>query len=212
MKRGDEVILFDTGTKAELLQENLRKLNLEPTQITAIAISHEHYDHTGGLESVLKQVEKHIKVYLPNDYKPELISDFNKIKFIVNDKYQKIADGVWLTTVFVNHNNGIKEQALVIEKEEKLIMITGCAHPGIADMCASVRNHFPDNKLELVTGGFHLMRTSEEQVLQISDRIKQLGFEYVAPSHCTGDNATPIFKTAWQDAFIHLNLGDTYYF
>lgn len=209
---GNEVILFDTGTKAELLQENLKKLELDAARISVIAISHEHNDHTGGLESVLKQVNDGTMVYLPNDFNPALKKEFSKIKFIVNDKYQEIITGVWLSNIFIDHNRGIREQALVLEKGEMVIMITGCAHPGIVEMCESVKKYFPDKTLELVTGGFHLMRSSEEQVYQISNRIKQLGFKKVAPSHCTGDHSILIFKEAWEEDFVQLNLGDTYYF
>lgn len=209
---GHEVILFDSGTKANLLQENFKKLNLDPTKITAIAISHEHYDHTGGLESILEPVKKGTPVFLPNDYNPSLKEKFSKIKFTVNDKYRKIAQGVWLTEIFIDYNRGIREQALVLEKDDKVIMITGCAHPGIVKMCEAVKEQFPNKSLELVTGGFHLMRTEDKDVAQISNKIKELGFEQVAPSHCTGDNSIAIFEEAWGDKFVHLNLGDSYRF
>ena len=212
IEKGDEVILFDTGTKAEILRENLEKLGFDPGKVSIIAISHEHLDHTGGLESVLKQVKNDIKVYLPNDFNPSLKNIYDKITFIINDSYREITKDVWLTEIFVDSKRGIKEQALIIEKDERIIMITGCAHPGITEMCQSVKDHFSGKKLELVTGGFHLMQMSEERVTQISDKIKQLGFEKVAPSHCTGDKPIAIFKKAWRDDFVQLNLGDTYHF
>ena len=212
INRGDRVILFDSGTKAEILQGNLKKLDMDPSKISVIAISHEHNDHTGGLESVLNQVKSGTKVYLPNDYKSAWEDEFVKVKFIVNDKFQKIDEGVWLTEIFIDNNRGIREMAIILEKGQNIVMLTGCAHPGIAHMCESVKNHFPSKKLELVTGGFHLMSNTNLQVTQISDKIKKLGFEKVAPSHCTGENSIAIFRKEWGDNFIPLNLGDTYYF
>lgn len=209
---GKEVVLFDSGTKANLLQSNFLKLNLDPSKISVVAISHEHNDHVGGLELVLKQVKKGCTIYLPNDFKPSLIDEFDKLKFKVNDQYRQIAKGVWLTEIFIDTDRGIKEQALVLEKEKKIIMITGCAHPGIVKMCEAVKSRFSNKTLELVTGGFHLMRTSEEDVAQISNKIKQLGFQQVAPSHCTGDNSLAIFKKDWGENFVNLNLGDSYRF
>jgi len=79
-------------------------------------------------------------------------------------------------------------------------------------MCEAVKNHFPNRTLELVTGGFHLMGAGKEDVTQISDKIRDLSFQYVAPSHCTGDNSIAIFEKDWGEHFIHLNLGDSYYF
>jgi len=212
IEKGEKVILFDTGTKAQILLENLKRLKMNLSKISLIVISHEHLDHTGGLEAVLKFTKDDTKVYLPNDFKPALRKKFSKINFIVNDKFREIDEGVWLTKIFVDKKRGIKEQAIVLEKGENVIMITGCAHPGITEMCESIRNYFPNKKLELVTGGFHLMGNTNDQVAKISDKIKQLGFQKVAPSHCTGENSIAVFQKKWGDNYVNLNLGDTYYY
>ncbi len=46
-------VLFDTGQTADVLSHNMSSLNLNVKDIDALAISHAHYDHTGGLEAVL---------------------------------------------------------------------------------------------------------------------------------------------------------------
>ena len=50
-------VLFDTGASAETLQANLRQLGLRIDDIDAMALSHAHYDHTGGIEAVLGRRE-----------------------------------------------------------------------------------------------------------------------------------------------------------
>ncbi len=212
IRMNGNVILFDTGTKPDILQENLNKLKLDPKQISVIAISHEHGDHTGGLESVLKKVKNGTKIYLPNDFNPDLKSYYPEMEFVVNDRYREIADGVWLTEIFVDPRWKIREQALVLIKEDKLLVITGCAHPDIVGMCESITKHFPDKEYEIVTGGFHLMNHSEENVIRISDQVKELGFKYLAPSHCNGENSIAVFKKEWGEYFVQLNLGDSYVF
>jgi len=207
-----EVTLFDAGTKSDILQKNLEKLVFNPADIDRVAISHEHYDHTGGLRSVLKQLNAGTQVYLPNDYDKNLKSDFPNLEFTVNDKFQEIAENIWLSPVLVNPANKIREQAIIVEKENSFIVITGCAHPGIVEICESVCAFFPGKKPELVTGGFHLMHANEDSVEQISAKLKELGFSYVAPSHCTGEKSIAIFKEDWNNNFIELNLGDTYRF
>ncbi len=207
-----KVILFDAGTKPEILNKNLQKLELHPADISVIAVSHEHGDHTGGLESVLEKVSKGTKVYLPNDFNPKLKSSYPQLKFIVNDKFCEIEDGVWLTEIYTDSHFGIREQALVLVKEDKLVVVTGCAHPAINEMCESIVAHFPDKKYELVTGGFHLMSYPEEKIEAISNQIKQLGFNSLAPSHCTGDIPISVFKKEWGENFVQLNLGDSYIF
>lgn len=42
-------VLFDTGQSGTVLLHNLELLGIEPAAINALAISHAHYDHTGGL-------------------------------------------------------------------------------------------------------------------------------------------------------------------
>jgi 7,8-dihydropterin-6-yl-methyl-4-(beta-D-ribofuranosyl)aminobenzene 5'-phosphate synthase len=49
---GEKRILFDTGQSGNLIG-NAEKLGIDLAQADAIVISHGHYDHIGGLESVL---------------------------------------------------------------------------------------------------------------------------------------------------------------
>jgi 7,8-dihydropterin-6-yl-methyl-4-(beta-D-ribofuranosyl)aminobenzene 5'-phosphate synthase len=46
-------VLFDTGQSGAVLLHNLDVLEIEPESIDALAISHAHYDHTGGLPALL---------------------------------------------------------------------------------------------------------------------------------------------------------------
>lgn len=47
-------LLFDAG-QSDLLAGNARKMGLHLRQIDGIALSHGHYDHTGGIEAVLAE-------------------------------------------------------------------------------------------------------------------------------------------------------------
>ncbi len=48
-------ILFDTGQSGEVLFYNIEQLNIDLTNLDAVVLSHGHYDHTGGLNAVLKK-------------------------------------------------------------------------------------------------------------------------------------------------------------
>ncbi|MFA5101478.1 MAG: MBL fold metallo-hydrolase, partial [Candidatus Omnitrophota bacterium] len=50
----DDTILFDTGEKGESLLENMRSLGVDINKIEAVVLSHDHWDHTGGLWDLLK--------------------------------------------------------------------------------------------------------------------------------------------------------------
>jgi 7,8-dihydropterin-6-yl-methyl-4-(beta-D-ribofuranosyl)aminobenzene 5'-phosphate synthase len=49
---GNKRVLFDTG-QSDLLVQNAKALNIDLSRADAIVLSHGHYDHTGGLSTVL---------------------------------------------------------------------------------------------------------------------------------------------------------------
>ncbi len=50
-----QTILFDTGSDGVLLLENMKKLGISPGKIQHIVISHEYWDHIGGLPYLLQR-------------------------------------------------------------------------------------------------------------------------------------------------------------
>lgn len=51
-------ILFDTGQSSEPILHNMKILGKTPAAIDLIFLSHCHYDHTGGLVGMLKEIKK----------------------------------------------------------------------------------------------------------------------------------------------------------
>lgn len=65
-------ILLDTGPTPRLIIENAKHLNVDLTTINAIILSHGHYDHVGGLASVMSQVSSSIPIIAhPNAFHPK---------------------------------------------------------------------------------------------------------------------------------------------
>jgi 7,8-dihydropterin-6-yl-methyl-4-(beta-D-ribofuranosyl)aminobenzene 5'-phosphate synthase len=60
-------VLFDTGQSGTVLMHNCAVLGIDPGTIDALAISHAHYDHTGGLPALLEGTRPGIPLYAHPD-------------------------------------------------------------------------------------------------------------------------------------------------
>ena len=102
--------------------------------------------------------------------------------------------------------DSIKEQALILETSSGLLIITGCAHPGIVNVVRKAKELF---KVEvyLVMGGFHLAGMSNAGIRETIRMLKEIGVKKVAPSHCTGERAIAFFREAWGDDFLEGGVG-----
>ena len=103
-------------------------------------------------------------------------------------------------------DGAIEEQSLILDPAQRLVVMSGCAHPNGADM-AEKAQAYPGKPIFLLTGGFHLGSSSDADIGLTIERLKALGVRKVAPSHCTGDTAIRMFRDAWAGDFIEGGLG-----
>jgi 7,8-dihydropterin-6-yl-methyl-4-(beta-D-ribofuranosyl)aminobenzene 5'-phosphate synthase len=101
---------------------------------------------------------------------------------------------------------GIIEQSLVLETSKGLVVITGCAHPGIVNIVRRAKELY-DHEIYLAMGGFHLGGKSRGELRNIIAELRQLEVRKVAPRHCTGEQATNMFAGEWGDNFIINGVG-----
>ena len=200
----DKTVLFDTGGNGDILLVNMQLLSLDPQGVDAIVLSHIHADHTGGLGTYLAH-NPDVTVYMPESFpasfQQEIIDLGAAIETVSGP--QRLMDSVYSTGEM---GWAIKEQALIVDTGIGLIVITGCAHPNVADMAEQAQSYLGKN-IYLLMGGFHLGGKSDAEISVIIKRLKALGVRKVAPSHCTGDNAIRMFRDAWADDFIEGGLG-----
>lgn len=197
----EKTLLFDTGSDGKILISNMNKCSIDPARIDSVILSHEHYDHVGGLESFLKINGRRAEVYFPVSFPPDLQGKIRRWaeKAIGVDTHPlEICRHVWTTGEL---GKGIREQALVLETKKGLVIITGCAHPGIVSIVQTVTRSF-DEEIYLVMGGFHLTGSGDEKVFSVIQGLRRLGVRKIAPSHCTGDLAIQRFQKAWGKDFI----------
>jgi 7,8-dihydropterin-6-yl-methyl-4-(beta-D-ribofuranosyl)aminobenzene 5'-phosphate synthase len=203
--RGTEkTILFDTGGNGFVLLENMKRLGIEPGEIGRVFLSHIHADHIGGLEQFL-EANNSATVFLPASF-PERFKIRLKSRGIKMAEIQhptKICEAVFSTGLM---GTGLKEQSLMLHTDRGLILVTGCAHPGIVNIIEAAKNLIGDDVL-LVMGGFHLAGMQRADLEKIITRFKQSGIEHVGPCHCSGDLARAMFKEAYQKNYIDVGVG-----
>jgi 7,8-dihydropterin-6-yl-methyl-4-(beta-D-ribofuranosyl)aminobenzene 5'-phosphate synthase len=101
---------------------------------------------------------------------------------------------------------GIKEQSLIVQAEKGIIVITGCAHPGILEIVKMAKGLTKDDVL-LVIGGYHLGGKGKGEIEEIIKGFKKLGVRSVGPCHCTGDKARQLFEQEYQENYIDVGAG-----
>ena len=127
-----KTVLFDTGGDGEILLYNMRVLNKDPKTIDMIVLSHIHGDHTGGLWIILRE-KPALKVYIPKSFPQEFEQRLENsgARIVRVSSSLEIFPGVWSTAEM---GHGIKEQSLIIDTSKGMILVTGCAHPGIVNI------------------------------------------------------------------------------
>jgi 7,8-dihydropterin-6-yl-methyl-4-(beta-D-ribofuranosyl)aminobenzene 5'-phosphate synthase len=197
-------ILFDTGGDSSRLLFNMKQLEIDPEEVTAVVLSHIHGDHVGGLSGFLKE-NNNVTVYapksFPQNFKDEIRAAGAKLEEIREAK--KLIENVYTTGEL---GSGIIEQSLIVKTELGLVVITGCAHPGIVKIVERAKQLFEDDVL-LVMGGFHLGGKSEHEIKEIIANFKKLGVHRVGPSHCSGDKARQLFKEAYGASCLEIGVG-----
>ena len=125
-------ILFDTGNNGQDLLSNFQQLHIDPHIIDRVVLSHDHWDHTGGLKA-LQKVNNHTRVIWPKDF--------------ANPK--EISPGIFTTGAL---GKLPKEQSLVVTTQKGNVVVTGCAHPGL-DRILQTAGEL--GRIYGVLGGFH---------------------------------------------------------
>ncbi|HDJ23095.1 MAG TPA: MBL fold metallo-hydrolase [Candidatus Aminicenantes bacterium] len=200
----EKTILFDTGANGSILQENMSHLEVSPTAIDFVFLSHFHHDHTGGLEKLIN-LNPHLEILLPASFPSTFKNSLRAKNILIREitSFQEICPQAYSTGII---EGWIKEQSLVLEVPSGLILMTGCAHPRIVNIISLVKQFFP-KEITLLIGGFHLAGFSSREILQIIQVFRLQEVKRVAPAHCTGDEASSLLQQEYQENFLDVTVG-----
>ncbi len=203
IEHSNKKILFDTGNDSEKLTFNLKNLEIKSEDLDAIVLSHNHWDHTGGLQAVLGK-NKDCKLYFGKSYPASFQEKIKsqRLNFILVEDMRSITEGIFVGPEMGGF--GPREISLTVQTDKGLVIITGCAHPGILKMVRAIKKEL-NKDIYLVLGGFHLEFSLGLNT--IVKGLKKIGVKRAAPCHCTGERAISLFEEKFGKDFIKVGGG-----
>jgi len=115
--------------------------------------------------------------------------------------------------LFVKEDTGFKpdklldDQALIINTEQGLVVIPGCAHRGIINTLYHAQQLSGVKEIHMVLGGCHLIGATEERIRLTIAALKELAVSRIGVSHCTGLPAAAMMAQELGDSFFFNNAG-----
>jgi len=95
---------------------------------------------------------------------------------------------------------------LVINLKNKgLIILTGCAHPGIVNIIKRAQQVSGISKVYAVIGGFHISSTREGT--NVARFLHEIAVKLVSPCHCTGVNAKMAIANIMKNSYVKNRSG-----
>ncbi len=188
-------ILLDGGPSG-LFMENARHMQADLSSVTEVSLSHFHWDHADGLEFFDPPADTKLYAH------PGLLSKIPaELKGLLEDKYTlKLSDhpvdmgeGIFFLgeiprqTPFekgCHKDDPMKDDsALALKTDKGCIVITGCSHSGIANICLQAQA-VTGQPLRGVIGGMHLFDDNRETVEQTVAWFEEKEMEFFYPMHC----------------------------
>ncbi len=188
-------LLFDAG-HTDVYRHNAKRLKLDLNETDFIVLSHHHWDHVGGLQHHGFKAKKNLVVH------PELIAKLpakearkihNDFQIIASAEPLQLSRGVFYLGEIPRVNRFEKglfkekrmsdDSALAIKTRNGAVVITGCSHSGICNICQHAKQ-VTGQKLFAVIGGFHLFENDPKAVEGTIRYFKKERPKHIYPMHC----------------------------
>jgi len=166
----DNYLLFDTGENPDALLHNIIQFDIDIKDIRKVIISHDHIENSGGLIGIYNK-NPNIDIYVPNESFIQYNRKYKEAKVHGISDAMEIEPNIYTTGQIGNY---LKEQALLLRTDDEgLVMIVGCAHPGLEEFLFNIENY--KKYVKAIIGGFHSFR--KYPYLE--------GIEFIGPCYCS---------------------------
>jgi 7,8-dihydropterin-6-yl-methyl-4-(beta-D-ribofuranosyl)aminobenzene 5'-phosphate synthase len=222
---GDFKVLFDTG-QSDLFIHNAKEMGVDVQAISALVLSHGHYDHSGGLAAFCA-ANARAKIYVGKGFFEPKFGKGGRVigavmplghegRFILVDGMLEIAPNLFVIgDVPIIDRLDTHFEGLFVEKDGKviedefseeqfvckvdngsLIVVSGCNHRGITNVAAMVASKF-GLPIRLLLGGFHLKDAAWEDAEKVLKTLASFDIASLGSCHCTGVEKYPLVKSAF---------------
>lgn len=219
VREGDTLILIDTGFSAREIQKRIKMVSVDPKKISAILITHEHWDHIRGLENFIKQFP--VSVYLSR-------GTLNSINFPLDTEINIIEGGkefqigqITISPFSVPHDasepmgftffNGSKKIGFASDLGKVTFLVLEKLRN--ANLLALETNHdeellkngpYPlDLKLRIKSAFGHL--SNRDAVEAIKELISK-NLKYILPIHLSEVNNSPDLVKYYMEEILKINF------
>ena len=200
-------ILMDTSGSFDPLFKNASKLEVKLSDVEAVFISHWHGDHCGSLSHVLPLLRHFTPVYVPSENSSGIrkIREAGGTPMVCSDPVE-FMEGVMSTGEI---GGWTSEHSLAMNVKNKgLVILTGCAHPGIVSTVKRAQQVSGISKVYAVIGGFHI--SSLREGINIAKFLHEIGVKLVSPCHCTGVNAKIAIAKVMEEKYVENGSGQVF--
>jgi 7,8-dihydropterin-6-yl-methyl-4-(beta-D-ribofuranosyl)aminobenzene 5'-phosphate synthase len=126
------------------------------------------------------------------------------------DKTTEVAPGITLIAAISDApgTKELKELSLAINTPDGIVLIVGCAHPGIEAVVAEAARI--NEHIHFLAGGFHLVVAQDPVIARVVTALHDTyKIDYIAPGHCTGEPTFAALKKTFGERYIYAGLGMT---
>lgn len=210
IEHGDARILFDTGF-SDVYRRNAAFAGIDLDTADVVALSHFHSDHTRGLLShpftARKRLVMHPRLMsallgpfnpppkkgVPHDYgdiEARIRADF---EIVTSREPTEIAPGAFFLGEIPRVNDFERgtyyedpmpdDTALAFRTEGGAVVVTGCSHSGICNICEHAKT-VTGQRLRGVIGGFHLIHAEKPAIEETIAYFEAEAPDLLLPVHC----------------------------
>ncbi len=136
---------------------------MTPDSIDTIILSHDHGDHTGGLNDLLMK-EVSANIFIPSSFNAEFEKNISVKNVSVSrvKKARQIMESI-ITTDELKGLTGPDEIGLILSSAKGPVLICGCAHPGVVAMARNAAE-ITGERIYAIFGGAHFYNSQENEI------------------------------------------------